>query len=124
MAIRRHRHMQRSRVQRSQSSVRYKRRAPCRYSSDPGFSRHRRRSDQLPNICVSVLFQVLNHHSKVYCLHKGARTLDFALREGTEMLRFNQAIWIFSSSPVLEQNGRRVNLEILEKKLEIPADAN
>ncbi len=67
----------------------------------------------LPNICISVLLQMLNHSAKVYCFHKGKKTLDFALQEGTEMLKIHQCVWVLSSSPVLEKDRRRVSLEVL-----------
>jgi hypothetical protein len=60
----------------------------------------------LPNICIAVIFQMLGFSSKVYCVNRGASTVEFALSEANEMARAGKSAWVFSSSPVLE-NGKR-----------------
>lgn len=69
----------------------------------------------LPNISISVVFQILGHGGKTYCFNKGKNTLEFASKEGLEISKTNKSVWVFSSSPVLENNCRRVSLEILNK---------
>ena len=66
----------------------------------------------LPNICISVIFQSLQHQGKVYCFHKGPETLKFALQEAQLLAKNHKSVWVLSSSPVLVDQTRRVTLDI------------
>lgn len=63
----------------------------------------------LPNIFAAVMFQLLGWSGKTYCLHQGSSTLEFALHEAAELAKSGQSVWLFHSSPQLEQGRRRVS---------------
>jgi len=66
----------------------------------------------LPNICASVIFQMLGHHGKVYCLHHGADTLEFAQNEARFAAKTGRTAWVFSSSAELHEGRRQVRFEL------------
>ncbi|HRO67092.1 MAG TPA: hypothetical protein PL182_05975 [Pseudobdellovibrionaceae bacterium] len=65
----------------------------------------------LPNICMAVIFQFLNLKSRVFCLSRGKDTPAFAREEARFFAQAGKTVWVFSSSPLLEQGSRRVNFE-------------
>ena len=66
----------------------------------------------LPNVCASVLFQLLEISAPVFCLNQGRETLAFAQAEARELAKQVPTVWLFSSSHVLENGHRKVALDI------------
>ena len=65
----------------------------------------------LPNICISVIFQMLGYNGKVYCFHQGNQTLEFAENEAREMAKSGKKVWLFASSPILKNSQRQVQFQ-------------
>lgn len=68
----------------------------------------------LPSICMAVIFQFLNLKKRVFCLSRGKDTLSFAREEARSFAQAGKTVWVFSSSPLLEQGSRRVNFECFQ----------
>lgn len=62
----------------------------------------------LPNICASVLFQLIQFSGRTFCLSKGAESLEFAKTEANEFLKRNKTSWVFSNQSVGVKNERQV----------------
>lgn len=67
----------------------------------------------LPNICISVLFQMLKTHTKVFCLSAGSKTQALAEEQARKFKPAYGTIWILSSPPQLEKGSRTVQLNIV-----------
>jgi hypothetical protein len=71
----------------------------------------------LPNICASVVLQLLAFKGQVLFLHQGSTTEEFSLSEGRARAKAGQIVWIFSSPPLLinstEGPLRRVSFECI-----------
>lgn len=65
----------------------------------------------LPNICASVIFQMLGFSGKVYCLNKGVKTIEFAKQEAQEMKKAGKTAWVFASPAQLSDGRREVEFE-------------
>ncbi|WP_413293192.1 hypothetical protein ACLSU7_17540 [Bdellovibrio sp. HCB185ZH] len=62
----------------------------------------------LPNICASVIFQMLGFSGKVYCVNQGPETIEFAKDEAKEAAKSGKCAWVFGSPAVLEDDKRVV----------------
>ncbi|MBC7371716.1 MAG: hypothetical protein H7326_09130 [Bdellovibrionaceae bacterium] len=65
----------------------------------------------LPNICASVIFQLLGHNGKIFCVTQGDSTLEFARAEAAAAADAGHIAWVFSSTPELNENRRQVIFE-------------
>ncbi|QDK46254.1 hypothetical protein DOM22_14320 [Bdellovibrio sp. ZAP7] len=70
----------------------------------------------LPNICAAVIFQMLGFSGKVYCLNKGAATIEFAKQEAQEMAKAGKTAWVFASPAKLQNEGREIEFEAFSAK--------
>lgn len=52
----------------------------------------------LPNICAAVLFQILAHSGRTFCLSCGKNSLALAQNEAKKFLENKKTSWIFSNS--------------------------
>jgi hypothetical protein len=50
----------------------------------------------LPNISISVIFQLLKFNGKIYCLSKGEETASFARNEAASYAKSGKKVWLFS----------------------------
>lgn len=66
----------------------------------------------LPNICISVIFQMLGFHGRVVCFNKGETTLSFAQDEARERAQRGGSTWVLASSPALHGSQRTVSVQI------------
>ena len=67
----------------------------------------------LPNICSSVIFQLIGFQGKVICLNQGKHTLNFAQTEATQLANAGKTVWLFSSPSELESGKRKIIFECL-----------
>ncbi|MGE0631825.1 MAG: hypothetical protein AB7O96_05430 [Pseudobdellovibrionaceae bacterium] len=68
----------------------------------------------LPNICVSVIFQMLGTSGKVYCLNQGATTYKFAKTEAEYFAKSGKTVWFFSSSYKINGESREFEFEAFD----------
>ncbi len=63
----------------------------------------------LPNICASVLFQILKHSGRTFCLSSGEKSIDFALTEALAFSKAGWSCWVFTNSVEGNAEERRVH---------------
>jgi hypothetical protein len=66
----------------------------------------------LPNICASIIFQMIQYTGQVFFLHQGKNTLEFAQQEARALAASGKKIWFFSSSNELETGKRKIIFEV------------
>lgn len=68
----------------------------------------------LPNICASVILQILQKTAKVYCIQQGENTYERALQEARAFAQAGKNVWVMTSPPVLEKNARTVRFDFIQ----------
>ena len=71
----------------------------------------------LPNICASVLFQLIPFSGRTFCISKGLDSLPFALGEAKEMAGANKSCWVFANSSATEIDTRQVEFYLFSNKI-------
>lgn len=62
----------------------------------------------LPNICASVLFQMIDFSGPTFCISKGADSLRFAQNEALEVSYKDKISWIFANTVLPDKKSRAV----------------
>ena len=62
----------------------------------------------LPNICASVLFQLIDYSGPTFCISKGSSSLSFAITEAEQLAVRNKRCWIFANSSTSDASARLV----------------
>lgn len=70
----------------------------------------------LPNICASVLFQLIPFSGRTFCISKDHDSLRFALSEAEEMARGNRSCWVFANLRATEKDTRHVEFYSFSNK--------
>jgi hypothetical protein len=58
----------------------------------------------LPNVCASVLFQLLKLDGKIFCMHKGKQTESFAKSEASSLAQTGKTVWLITSSAETDES--------------------
>lgn len=66
----------------------------------------------LPNICISVIFQLLGFHGRVVCFNQGETTLAFVQNEARRRAERGRKTWVLASAPALNDFKRAVSVQI------------
>ncbi len=62
----------------------------------------------LPNICASVLLQMIDFSGPTFCISKGADSLRFAHNEALELSNKDKISWIFANTVLPAEKARSV----------------